>query len=99
MKIDRLTGAEAISKKAVVFSTKSGVLITDCTWDIGDDLEHEHAHRLDLFTKTKTVRLYFRDVELTTSGNDARKKRIEDRLHNAIAQLWTTAPAATYTYE
>ncbi|MGH8809779.1 MAG: hypothetical protein ACREX0_18045 [Noviherbaspirillum sp.] len=96
--IDRLAGAEAISAKARAIGMENGVLISDCVWDIGEDFTHQHAHRLDLFTATNTVRLYFPDLELTTSGNDARKKRTEDRLSSAIAQLAPRSPAPTYAY-
>jgi hypothetical protein len=96
MKIDRLAGAEAISAKAIAIGNEDGVVISRCVWDIGEDFGHEHAHRLDLFTETKTVRLYFPDVELTTTGNIARAKRTEDRLRNAIAQLVPRSPSPTY---
>lgn len=98
MKIDRLAGADAISKKAVAIGAESGVTITDCVWDIGEDLGHEYAHRLDLFAETKTVRLYFSELELTTSGNEARKKRAEERLRNAIAQLSPRPHSPTYAF-
>lgn len=75
---------------------ENGVTISECVWDIGQDFGHEHAHRLDLSTATKTVRLYFPDLELTTSGNNARKKRTEDRLRKAVAQLLPLSPSPTY---
>lgn len=98
MKIDRLTGAEAISQKAIEIGAALGVVINRCVWDMGEDFTHEYAHRLDLFAETKTVRLYFSDLELTTSGNEARARRMEDRLQNAVAQLVTRAPSPTYSY-
>ncbi|HJU71627.1 MAG TPA: hypothetical protein VJ603_07255 [Paucimonas sp.] len=98
MKIDRLAGAEAISAKAVAIGMELDVVISECVWDIGEDLGHEHAHRLDLITATKTVRLYFPDLELTTSDNASRTKRVEDRLRRSIAQLLLHPPLPTYTY-
>ena len=99
MGIDRLAGAEAISAKAIAIGLEHDVLISECVWDIGEDLGHEHAHRLDLITATKTVQLYFPDLELTTSGNESRTKRTEDRLQRAVAQLLTRPPSPTYTYQ
>lgn len=98
MTIDRLAGAELISAQAVAIGAEQGVVIAECIWDIGEDLGHEHAHRLDLVTETKTVRLYFPDVELTTLGNESRAKRTENRLRNAVAQLLSHPPRPTYTY-
>jgi hypothetical protein len=95
MKIDRLTGAEAISAKAIAIGIEHDVVISDCVWDIGEDLTHPHAHRLDLVTATKTVRLYFPDLELTSLS---RTTRTEDRLQRAIAQLLLQPPSATYTF-
>jgi hypothetical protein len=99
MKIDRMAGAEALSASARAIALEQGVLIAECVWQIGDDLEHEHAHRLDLVTADNTVRLYFPDLELTTIDNAARAKRSEDRLRGAIAQLLPRSPEATYTYQ
>lgn len=99
MKIDRMAGAEILSAKARAIGLEQGVLIGECTWQIGDDLDHQHAHRLDLLAADKTVRLYFPDLELTTSGNASRARRSEDRLRDAIAQLLPRSPAATYTYQ
>ena len=99
MKAVRQTGAEAISVKAIAIGAEQGVIITECIWNIGDDVGHEHAHRLDLITVAKTVRLYFPDLELVTSTTQSRIKRTEDRLRSAVAQLLPHAPAATYTYE
>jgi hypothetical protein len=96
--IDRSAGADAISAMAVAIGLEHGVAISECVWDIGDDVAHEHAHRLDLITATKTVRLYFPDLELTTSGNEYRRKRTEDRLRRAVAQLVSHSPVPTYTY-
>ena len=97
--IDRLAGAEAISAKAIAIALDNDVLISECVWDIGEDLGHPHAHRLDLATATKTVRLYFPDLELTTSGHEARTKRTEERLRRAVAQLFSLPPVPTYTYQ
>jgi hypothetical protein len=98
VKIDRLAGAETISIRAKEIGLEAGVVIIECLWDIGDDVDNAYAHRLDLSAATKTVRLYFPDLELTTSNNDGRKKRTESRLRNAIAQLTCVPPSATYTY-
>jgi hypothetical protein len=98
MKISRLAGANAISSSAIAFGEASGLTIEKCSWDIGEDLSHEHAHRLDLFTASKTVRLYFPDIELTRSEDIIRKKRIDTRLRSAIAQLIPHVPASTYTF-
>jgi hypothetical protein len=97
--IDRLAGAEAISAKAKAIGIEHGVSIIECVWDIGDDFGHEHAHRLELITATKTVRVYFPDLELTTSGNESRQKKTEDRLHRAVAQLVSHTPLPTYAYQ
>jgi hypothetical protein len=96
IKIDRMAGAEAISARARAVGTEHGVVICDCVWDIGQSFELQHAHRLDLSTPTKTVRLYFPDLELVTSGNDARTRRTEERLRRAIAQLLPRSPSPTY---
>jgi hypothetical protein len=96
IRIDRSAGAEAISARAKEIGKEMGVIISECIWDLGKDFKLQHAHRLDLSTATKTVRLYFPDLELTTSGNDARKERTEDRLQRAIAQLLPNSPSSTY---
>lgn len=96
MKIDRLAGAEAISARAKEIGLENGVVISECVWDIGQSVELQHAHRLDISTPTKTVRIYFPDPELSTAGNDVRKKRTEDRLRDAIAQLLPRSPSPTY---
>ena len=96
MKIDRLAGAETISARAREIGAENGVVISECVWDIGQSVELQHAHRLDISTATKTVRLYFPDLELSTSGHDVRKKRTEDRLRDAIAQLMPRSPCPTY---
>ncbi|RJG05970.1 hypothetical protein D3870_08005 [Noviherbaspirillum cavernae] len=98
MKIDRKTGADAISESARAIAMEHGILLSECVWDLGQDFRLEHAHRLDLVTATKSVRLYFPDLELTTSGNEHREKRTRDRLHRAISQLISRPPTATYTY-
>jgi hypothetical protein len=94
----RMAGADAISAKAIAIAAEQQVLIVECVWDIGTDLDHEHAHRLDLVTATRTVRLYFRDRELNMPGNDSCARRIDDRLRRAIAQLQSHPPAQTYTF-
>ena len=96
---ERLAGAAAITAKAVAIGAGLDIVIADCVWDIGDDLDHEHAHRLDLITADKNVRLYFREQDLTSPADGPRAKRTEDRLQRAIAQLLPRAPAATYTFE
>jgi len=98
MQTIRLAGANAISSSAIAFGVESGIAIEKCNWDIGEDLSHQHAHRLDLFTASKTVRLYFPDIELTRSEDIIRKKRIDTRLKSAIAQLIPYVPASTYTF-
>jgi hypothetical protein len=95
-KIDRLAGAETISARAREIGVEHGVVISECVWDIGQSVELQHAHRLDLSTATQTVRLYFPDLELSTVGNDVRKKRTDDRLRGAIAQLMPRTPSPTY---
>lgn len=97
MRIDRLSGAEAISAKAIAIGMEHDVVIAECIWDIGDDFEHEHAHRLDLITASKAVRLYFPDLELTTSGNESRSNKTEDRLRRAIAQFHSRPSSRTYS--
>jgi hypothetical protein len=93
---DRSAGAAFISTKAVAVGAKLGVTVSGCVWDMGADLTHEYAHRLDINTAANTVRLYFCDLDLTTSGNASREERMEDRLRRAITQLVTRAPASTY---
>ena len=97
-KIDRLASANALSARAMAIGVEQGVVIAECVWDIGADLGHEYAHRLDISTATNTVRLYFSDLDVTASDNECRKSRTEDRLQRAISQLVTRAPAPTYTY-
>jgi len=95
---ERLAGADAISAKAVVYGMQRGVAISACVWDIGEDVGHEYAHRLDVSTASETVRLYFSDRELTVSDNACQNDRTEDRLRRAIAQLVPRVPVPTYTY-
>jgi hypothetical protein len=97
MSIDRLAGAEVISTRAVAVGAELGVAVSECVWDMGADLTHEYAHRLDINTAANTVRLYFCELDLTIPGNQSRKERTEDRLHRAITQLVTRVPASTYT--
>lgn len=94
----RLSGADAISSIANAIANERGITLTKCEWDIGDDLSHEHAHRMDIFTDAKTVRLYFPDLALTAPDQPARRKRIEDKLNSAIAQLASRSPVATYSF-
>jgi len=94
---DRQAGAEAISATAIAIGNEIGAVIVNCIWDLGTDSRLMHAHRLDLFTDTKSVRLFFADVELTTTGNVARAKRIEERLRTAMAQLLSLPRAPTYS--
>lgn len=96
--IERSVGAAAIVAQATLLASAEGVEITDVVWDIGDDLAHEHAHRLDLLAADKSVRLYFTEPELTTSGHSIRNKRITDRLQRAIAQLMPRSPEPTYPF-
>ena len=95
--INRQAGAEAISARAIAIGSEIGAIIVKCDWDLGSDSRLQHAHRLDLFTDAKSVRLYFPDVELTTTGNAARTKRTEERLRSAIAQLLSLSRAPTYS--
>jgi hypothetical protein len=97
-RIDRLAGADAISAKALAIGSELDVVVSECVWDIGSDVGHEYAHRLDLGTLTNKVRLYFSDLDLRIAGNESRKGRVEDRLHRAIAQLIARTPSPTYTY-
>lgn len=94
----RRSGADVISAIAAAIAQDKGIALTRCEWDIGEDLAHEHAHRMDMFTDTKTVRLYFPDLALTAPDQPARRKRIEDKLSSAIAQLATRPPVATYSF-
>ncbi|HEY8606740.1 MAG TPA: hypothetical protein VIM12_06480 [Noviherbaspirillum sp.] len=96
---ERQAGADAIAARAVEIGRECGVDIARCTWDLGQDFGLQHAHRLDLFAETKTARLYFSDIELTTPGNDMRAKRIEERLRSAVAQLLAQPPAPTYAFK
>jgi hypothetical protein len=98
MKIDRIVGADTISAIAVAIGTEHGVVVSERVWDIGTDSEHEYAHRLDLSTATNTVRLYFSDLDLTTSGTNPRKERVKDRLHRAISQLVVRTPSPMYAF-
>lgn len=95
---DRQAATEIISARAMEIGNERGIAITQCVWDIGQDLGHPHAHRLDISTEAKSVRLYFPDIELTSIENEVRRKRIEDRLNKAIAQLLSRVPSATYSY-
>lgn len=92
------TGVDVINSRAVAIGKESGVFIERCIWDVSEDLSHEYAHRLDLFTDLKKVRLYFPDIEVTKAGDANRKKRIDARLKSAIAQLIPHVPASTYTF-
>ena len=96
MKIDRMAGADMISASAKEIGAKNDVVLSECIWQIGEDFNHEYAHRLDLCTAAKTVRLYFSDLELTAFLIANRKTRIEERLRSAIAQLVPRLPSRTY---
>ena len=98
MKSARMAGAAAISAKAIAIGAEQNVLIAECVWDMGTDLTHEHAHRLDLITAARTVRLYFRDRELTMQVSESSTRRIDDCLRRAIARLQERTPAQTYTF-
>jgi hypothetical protein len=95
-RIDRSSGANAISAFAKEIGMEHGIEISSCIWDMGQDIEHQHAHRVDISTSLKTVRLYFNELELTTTGNSARENRIKQRLRSAIAQLLPRSPVPTY---
>ncbi|RJF92784.1 hypothetical protein D3871_25880 [Noviherbaspirillum saxi] len=77
---------------------ENGIEISKCVWDLGKDFSLQHAHQLELSTETKTVRLYFPDVELTSTDSGSRTRRTEERLRSAIAQLLSRPPAATYAF-
>ena len=94
----RLAGADVISSIAREIAREKGITLAKCEWDIGEDFAHEHAHRMDMFTDEKSVRLYFPDLALTAPDQPARRKRIEDKLSSAIAQLASRSPVATYSF-
>ncbi|MGZ5819758.1 MAG: hypothetical protein ACXWJE_07990 [Burkholderiaceae bacterium] len=96
MKIDRMAGADIISASAKEIGIESDVVLSECVWQIGEDFNHEYAHRLDIGTASKTVRLYFSDLELTAILVANRKNRIDERLRSAIAQLVPRLPSRTY---
>jgi hypothetical protein len=96
MKIDRMAGANMITASAKEIGVDSDVVLSECVWQIGEDFSHEYAHRLDLGTATKSVRLYFSDIDLTALLIANRKNRIEERLRSAIAQLIPRLPSRTY---
>lgn len=98
MKNQRISGAEAISARIKAIGLEAGLDILRCEWDIGEDLGHTYAHRLDVFAESGTVRLYFTDLELMTSNNEARRTKTESTLQNAIAQLVSTSRSPTYTF-
>lgn len=93
---NRLAGAEMISARAKEIGLENEVILTDCTWDLGQDFKLQHAHRLDLTSANGTVRIYFPDLELTAARSEIRQKRIEDRLRGAISQLLPRSHAPTY---
>lgn len=96
MKIDRMAGAEIISTSAKQIGIESDVALSECIWQIGEDFSHEYAHRLDIGTDSKSVRLYFSELELTAVLIANRKNRIDERLRSAIAQLVPRLPSRTY---
>lgn len=75
---------------------QSDLVIAECIWEMGQDIGHEYAHRLDLCTATQKVRLYFSELELTALLNMSRKSRIDERLRSAIAQMLPRPPARNY---
>lgn len=94
--VNRLQGADILSAKAIAIALERNVVITQCVWDLGEDVGHEHAHRLDIVTATKAVRMYFPDRALLTAGNEYQRERTEDRISRAVAQLVLHAPSPTY---
>lgn len=96
---DRQAAADAITLRAMAIGKERGVDITRCVWEIGEDLTHAHAHCLDICTETKLVRIYFPDVELMARESESRKRRTEERLNNAIAQLLPRVPSPTYAFD
>lgn len=94
----REAGAAVIAARARAIAREHGIGIEKCVWDTGEDVTHEYAHRLDLSTKTSTVRLYLCDLELTAWNCEMRRKRTEHRLQSAISQLLPRSPEPTYSY-
>jgi hypothetical protein len=99
MKSQRMPGAEVISARIKIIGREAGLKIERCDWDIGEDFGHTYAHRLDVFAESGTVRLYFTDLELMTSNNEARRKKTETALQNAIAKLASASRAPTYNFD
>lgn len=99
MAVQRQTGADAVSQMAMAIAISKGVPLSKSTWEFGEDGTHEYAHRLDLSTEAKSVRIYFSDVDLTKSENVMRKRRTEARLNNAIDQMAVRAHAPTYAFK
>jgi hypothetical protein len=94
----RMPGAEAISARVKTLGLEAGLDIAQCDWDIGADFAHTYAHRLDVVSESGTVRLYFTDLELMTSNNEARRTKTESALQNAIAQLACKSRSPTYSF-
>jgi hypothetical protein len=99
MKNQRMPGAEAISARIKTIGREAGLDVERCEWDIGEDFGHTYAHRLDVFAQSGTVRLYFTDLELMTSNNEARRRKTETTLQNAISQLASASRAPTYNFD
>ena len=95
----RQAGAEAISEMAIAIGVRKGTTIAKSSWDFGEDYAHEYAHRLELFTEEKSVRIYFSDVELTKWGSMVRQNRTASRLTSAIDQLTVRLHSPTYAFK
>ena len=95
----RQAGADAISELAIAIAAKKGTTISKPSWDFGDDCAHEYAHRLELFTEEKSVRIYFSDVELTKWESMVRQNRTASKLTSAIDQLTVRLHSPTYAFK
>jgi len=98
MRIDRQVGADAISARAIAIALAQGVQISETTWDIGTDLTHEHAHRLELVTLAKRFASTFPIRNSAPAVTPCAAKETEERLQRAIAQLLPHVPQPTYAY-
>lgn len=96
---ERQEAAEAISRMEKAIGMEKGIIIERCSWDLGQDFAHEYAHRLELFTEQRSVRIYLSDAELMRSGNAVRQKHTERRLADSIDQLLVHVPAPTYAFK
>jgi len=86
------------SARAIAIALAQGVQISETTWDIGTDRDTRACAPAGAGHPGKTVRVYFPDPELCTSGHPMRSKRTEERLQRAIAQLLPHVPQPTYAY-